>query len=200
MSDNGVRANPDAGCPAELVADQRRIAVRHVGFDGALHDGVIEVHRAAATDVAHFFARALELQYPIDEVVPASAYAWDDDALMAANRTSGFNFRTVAGRRHLSMHSFGLAFDVNPLLMPYQRAIDDDVISEPPGATYDPSRPGTLTLDHPLVELLTSRGWTWGGTWTLDADGVTDYHHFQKTPSADERAALRSRYGLADDA
>lgn len=54
------------------------------------------------------------------------------------------------------------------------------MINDPPGATYDPSKPGTLTKEHPLVKLMEQRGWTWGGNWTLEADEVIDYQHFEK--------------------
>ena len=81
----------------------------------------------------------------------------------------------------MSFHARGLAIDVNTFLNPYIYLDDDGtVVTDPAGATYDPSKPGTLTADHPLVTFMKSRGWAWGGDWTLEADEVIDYQHFEK--------------------
>ena len=201
MTTNDVLTNPASGCPAALVADQVAIEIRHAGFDGAEHVGRIEVHTSIADDVAAFFAHALETSFPIERVVPASDYGWDDPRLMAANCSSGFNFRAVAGKTSLSMHAFGLAFDVNTRQNPFvrRRPVDGSVVEtiEPEGAAFDPDAPGTLTDGHPLVDLLVGRGWTWGGHWTLDADGVVDYQHFEKRLDAGERDHWYARYALA---
>jgi D-alanyl-D-alanine carboxypeptidase len=192
-----VGVPPDPACPPRLVADQRVVTVRYVGFDGADRVGHIEVHRTVVDDVASFFELAYALRFPVERVVQAHELAWDDSRLMAQNCTSGFNFRTVAGRDVLSLHSFGLAFDVNTRLMPYIRiGADGEPIVEPAGAGYDPAVPGTLADGHPLVRHLLERGWRWGGHWTLDRDGVVDYQHFEKRPPADEFARLLASYGL----
>ncbi len=197
---NAVLANPDSACPPTLIADQEVLEVRHVGFDGTEHTGTLEVHRSVADDVADFFRLALDTRFPIEQVVRASEFGWDDPRLMAANCSSGFNFRTVAGRPSLSMHAFGLAFDVNTRQNPFirRRATDDGPVEtiEPEGASFDPDAPGTLTDGHPLVQFLVDRGWTWGGHWTLDADGVVDYQHVEKRLAPGERDGLYERYGL----
>lgn len=189
---------PGSGCPPSLLADQVALAVRHVGMDGGEHDGLIEVHREVVADVTSFFALALRLRFPIERVVPASEHGWDDERLMAANCSSGFNFRRVAGTDRLSWHAFGLAFDVNTRLNPYLRPGPDGVHVDPAGATYDPDVPGTLSGPHPLVDHLRDRGWTWGGDWTFEADGCVDYQHFNRRIDPDERAEIFARYGLAD--
>ena len=48
-------------------------------------------------------------------------YGADDDASMAANNTSGFNCRRVAGQRSWSEHAYGAAIDLNPVQNPYVR-------------------------------------------------------------------------------
>jgi len=158
------------------------------------------VHRSIAGDVAAFFDLALELRFPIEQVVRASEFGWDDPRLMAANCSSGFNFRPVAGRPSLSMHAFGLAFDVNTRQNPFvrRRATERGVVEtiEPDGASFDPDAPGTLVDGHPLVQLLVDRGWTWGGHWTLDDDGVVDYQHLEKRLAPGERDEWLRRYGL----
>lgn len=200
MSTHDVLANPASGCPRALLADQHAFDIRHVGLHGGQLLGRIEVHRSVAAEVAAFFDLALRLGFPIEQVVPASEFDWDDPRLMAANCTSGFNFRSVAGKPSLSMHAFGLAFDVNTRQNPFirRRATDGGVVEtiEPDGASFDPMAPGTLTDGHPLVQFLVDRGWTWGGHWTLVGDGVVDYQHFEKRLDATERDALYERYAL----
>ena len=195
-----VGVPPDPRCPARLVADQRVVTVHHVGLDGAERVGHIEVHRSVTDDVASFFELAYSLRFPIERVVQAGELGWSDPQLMAGNCTSGFNFRTVPGRPVLSLHSLGLAFDVNTRLMPYMRVgSDGELVVEPPGARYDPVVPGTLDDGHPLVDHLIDRGWRWGGHWSLEGDGVVDYQHFEKRPPADDLRRLLENYDLPAD-
>jgi hypothetical protein len=187
----------DPACPPALIADQRVVTVAYVGFEGADRVGHIEVHRSVVDDVASFFELAFALRFPIERVVQAGELTWSDPRLMAENCTSGFNFRTVPGRDVLSLHSLGLAFDVNTRLMPYIRAgADGELVVQPPGARYDPSVPGTLVDGDPLVRHLLERGWRWGGHWTLERDGVVDYQHFEKRPPAAEHRRLLESYAL----
>jgi peptidoglycan L-alanyl-D-glutamate endopeptidase CwlK len=99
-------------------------------------------------------------------------YGWSDDESMAANNSSGFNYRYIAGTDKLSQHAYGRAIDINPLFNPYIRG---DVV-DPPGGVYDPSRPGTLVAGDAIVQAFEARGWTWGGRW----DTRKDWHHFEK--------------------
>ena len=48
-------------------------------------------------------------------------YGGDDDRSMAANNTSGFNCRRVAGQSSWSAHAYGEAIDLNPVQNPYVR-------------------------------------------------------------------------------
>ena len=131
---------------------------------------------------------------------------WDDYLSMEANNTSSCNFRRIitpsGERKPLSLHGLGMAFDVNPVHNPcYGEPIFHDKVSFskeaaaaykgklPSNGTYDPEHPESMTSRHPIVQFLTDRGWTWGGTW----GDPLDYHHFQKVPEhlKDEVAALR---------
>lgn len=176
-----ITPNPHTNCPPDILAEQTAVSVRHYGFDGRLHDGTIEINRRVADDVAAFFELALQERFPIEKVVRASdePYAWDDDRLMAANATSGFNYRPIAGTDRVSWHGYGRAFDVNPRQNPYVRYGEGTPRIEPAGADWDTTRPGTLFAAHALVRFMKRRGWQWGGDWN-PAEGVVDYQHFQK--------------------
>ena len=169
--------NPD--CPKELRDRQQIVAVLYWGFDAKVHRGQVVVDRDLAKDVAEVFEVALIHKLPIRSVIPAShpkfrvGGKWDDDAMMAAGNTSGFNYRAVTGGKALSNHALGRAVDVNTFQNPYIKG--SKVL--PPGAKYDPAAPGTLAADHPVTRAFLDRGWTWGGEWK----DLKDYQHFEKT-------------------
>jgi|GEM_PF-656629 len=173
--------NPNNPAPAEVLADIKSVRVRYVDFDGEPQTGTIEIHKDLAADVKEFFELAVEHEFPIQHVVKSSdeKYGWDDDKLMADNATTGFNYRLIKGTDRLSLHA-GYALDVNDALNPYIRYVDGEALTDPEGSTYDPSKAGTLTAEHPLVVFMKSKGWTWGGDWTEAGHGVTDYQHFEK--------------------
>jgi peptidoglycan L-alanyl-D-glutamate endopeptidase CwlK len=143
--------------------------------DDALHSGQIVVHEDIAERVGLVFRRLLEIRFPVEAVLPASRAGWSDNELMKRNISSGFNFRTIKNSTVISPHGYGLAFDINPLLNPcfYQNGEVD-----PPGAVYDPKRPGTLTADGEAVRFIESLGLTWGGRWN-PKEGPVDTQHVE---------------------
>lgn len=168
-----LRQNPDFLCPPEVLERQRMITVRYVGLsDGLYHQGQIVVDERLQPDVEALFDQMVRQRFPIGQVIPVAdpRVNYDDEASMAANNTSGFNWRRIAGKKKLSLHAFGMAIDINPVLNPF---FDKQGIVHPAGAKYDPRVPGTFTAGHPLVRFMRSRGWEWG-------EGMLDYHHFQK--------------------
>lgn len=150
------------------------IEVPYISFDGEIHKGQLVVHTDVAEEVRQIFDALLERRFPIARVIPIVAYGWDDDASMAANNTSAFNYRLIRGTNRLSNHSYGRAIDINPALNPYTQ-YDGEVV--PRGARYDAARPGTVTDDIAL--LFKSHGWEWGGEWSPHKD----WQHFQKQDS-----------------
>jgi len=183
LRDTGVpKQNPRNPAPAEVLADIKSIQVKYVDFKGEQQIGTIEIHKDLAADVKAFFEKTVELKFPIQHVVKSSdeKYKWDDDKLMADNATTAYNYRLIKGTDRPSLHGLGRALDVNDALNPYVRYVNGEALTDPEGSTYDPTVPGTLTADHPLVVFLKERGWVWGGDWTEEEHGVTDYQHFDK--------------------
>ena len=162
--------SPD--CPPAIAAAQALLDVRYTSMDGALHQGQIVVNQAYAAEVAQVFAEIERLGFPVRSVVPITEYRWDDDASMAADNTSAFNYRQKTGGGTLSLHACGAAIDLNPRLNPYVTA--RRIL--PPGALWDPTVPGTLTADHPVTRAFRALGWRWGGTFK----SLKDYQHFEK--------------------
>lgn len=178
MSEAEAFAGLALDCPAAVRARQRLIPVAYVCFDGRLHHGQVVLDVELVDDVQGFFARARELRFPIASAIPIAhprfreGGRWSDEKSMAANNSSAFNYRRVAGTTRLSQHALGRALDVNPRQNPYLSG----GVAQPADARHDPAAPGTFTAGHPLVRWLEARGWEWGGHWTH----TPDFHHFQK--------------------
>jgi peptidoglycan LD-endopeptidase CwlK len=172
--DAAKRQNPRLPCPPEILALQAVLPVEYWSFDQKLHKGQVVIDSRLADDIRSIFDHMLHERFPLTSVIPIAdeRFSWSDDASMAANNSSAFNYRAIAGTSRLSLHALGQAIDLNPLLNPY---IVGDV-AQPPGAIYDPSRVGTMTADSFLVRIFEKLGWEWGGRWK----DRKDYHHFQK--------------------
>lgn len=162
-----------SSAPREVIDTLALVEVPYCSESGAISRGQLVVHRALVSEVVHIFQAVCENKFPIQSIVPIVAYNWDDEESMVANNSSAFNYRLVAGTSRLSNHSNGRAIDINPVYNPYMR---QDGLVLPPGATYDPGRPGTIVRGGILHALFSEHGWEWGGGWP----DRKDYHHFQK--------------------
>lgn len=175
--------NPDEPCPPEILSSLGLMQVQYVGFDGNDHVGQIVIAIKVMTEVEAFFKRAYALRFPIERVVPVSApgYLWDGKKIITDNVSAGFDYRKIKHTDTLSLHARGLAFDINPQQNPYIIYENSERVMAVPrkNAAWDPSKPGTLSADHPLVKLMEGFGWEWGGRWTPES-GRTDYMHFQR--------------------
>ena len=160
------------GAPSSLVGRLCLLDICYVAFDGRRHQGQIVVHETVRQDVLEIFELMEKVEFPIARVIPVVQYRWSDDASMAANNSSAFNYRFVAGTKRLSAHAMGLAVDINPLLNP---VIYEDGRIAPAGAHYLPERPGVLSAECPVVQEFQRRGWLWGGAF----QSFKDYHHFE---------------------
>ena len=116
----------------------------------------------------------METKFKVNKVVPIVAYDWSDDASMADNNTSAFNYRFIAGTKRLSNHSFGRAVDINPFNNP---VIYSSGKVSPKGAKYKKGNDGVFSKDNPIVKEFLKLGWRWGGNF----NSFKDYHHFDKS-------------------
>jgi poly-gamma-glutamate synthesis protein (capsule biosynthesis protein) len=108
---------------------------------------------------------------------PVDAYGSDDERSMAADNTSAFNCRRVAGSSSWSEHARGLAIDINPLENPEIRG---GRVLPPAGAAFtDRSRwrRGMIHSEDAVVRAFAAIGWRWGGYWR----SPKDYQHFSAT-------------------
>lgn len=158
--------------PPDIRDELALLDLEYWGFDERIHGGQIVVHRGLAAEVREIFQEILAARFPIESILPVVAFNWCDDASMAANNSSGFNFRYAVGKAKLSQHAYGRAIDINPVQNPY---IKGELVL-PPGSVHNPTAPGTLLVHSTPVVAFERRGWTWGGRWTT----LSDWHHFEK--------------------
>lgn len=168
--------DPDS-CPVP-PSDLRHLTVPYVGFDGQAHIGEMVIHADHATDVVEVFRKLYDERWPIQQMKLVSDYGGDDNRSMAANNTSGYNCRQVAGQDNWSDHAYGRAIDINPVQNPYLTGSD---ILPPGGRRYadaDRARsaspgPGVIHRGDVVISAFDRAGWTWGGAWN-----PPDYQHF----------------------
>lgn len=164
--------------PPDVMENLCLLGVTYLSFDGCRHNGQLVVHRAVRQDILDLFALMEAIRFPVARAIPISQYGWSDDASMADNNTSAFNYRFIAGTSRLSAHARGTALDINPQANPVIYA--DGRIS-PPEALYQPGIQGVLTPESPVVQEFLGRGWIWGGQFA----SFKDYHHFEKNIGED---------------
>ena len=168
---------PKDGTNGRITYDDLRYCrVRYVDFEGAEHVGEVMVNSRVADDILEIFHALYEARYPLTSVLLVDDFGASDDDSMAANNCSAFNYRFVPDTTHLSLHSFGTAIDINPMLNPYVRG---DNVTPPNGIPYvDRSLdfPGKIDEHDLCFRLFTERGWSWGGYFRESKD----YQHFSK--------------------
>lgn len=158
------------------------LKVSHVGFDGKDHVGELVVHKSIQKQVKDIFAELYLACFPIEKVRLIEEYGADDIASMNDNNSSSFCSRLItASSEDFSLHSYGLAIDINPLQNPY---INNDLILPKDSQVFlDRSlkRKGMITLGDPCYQAFTKRGWLWGGHWKTLSQAhpeKKDYQHF----------------------
>lgn len=162
-------------------SELRYLILPHYDGHGHVLIGEMVCNRAIADDLIAVFRQLYRQKYPIERMVLIDEYDGDDEASMADNNTSCFNYRVIAGSKKMSRHAYGMAIDISPLYNPYVRTTGGRTIVLPAvGTPYvDRSRtdiPFKITRDDPACKLLRARGFKWGGSW----GNRKDYQHFQK--------------------
>lgn len=169
----GVSWRDDPRCPPWSALAYLRVS--HLGFDGAHAVGELVVARDIAGATRTLLARLYQLGFPLRRLARIDVYGGSDDASMAADNSSGFNFRTIAGTDRLSQHALGHAIDLNPQENPW---LVGGGVQPATGVAYVDRthvRPGMIVRPGPITAALDELGWEWGGDWR-----VPDYHHLVK--------------------
>ena len=165
-------------CPVSLD-DLRLVKIEHCDFFSQVKNGELVVYKSKAQDALEIFAKLFEIKFQIHQAKLIDEYNGDDEASMADNNSSCFNFRKIAGSDKISIHGYGLAIDINPVQNP---AI---VMGEKSMAVSIHPKKGIDFLNRTndrsgmvesVVEIFKTHGFTvWGGNWNTPID----YQHFQ---------------------
>ncbi len=160
----------------------RKIIFSYYDFEHNIHDdGILIVMDAVADNVVNIFKELYENQFPIHKSKQIELYGGDDTLSLDDNNTSCFNCRLVVGGSELmSIHSYGLAIDINPWQNPYIVPDKEDdkkaLVLPSKGLLYlnrTNLRPGMVEV---IVHIFEKNGFTvWGGKW----NNPIDWQHFQ---------------------
>jgi len=162
----------DARCPRwDALA---YIVLDHVTFDGGAARGELVVAADIASHAVALFRRLWHLGFPIRQMRLVDEFGASDDESMAADNSSAFNFRVIAGTTTLSQHALGRAIDINPVENPWRKP--DRLLPAAGAAFADRAcvRPGMFVRPGPAIAAADELGWEWGGDWRH----AFDDHHF----------------------
>ena len=162
----------------------RYLRIPHYDFNHEVRLGEMIVNVGIADSALAIFRTLFDNEYEINSIrLIDDFWAGDglssDDASIAANNTSAFCYREIAGGTGLSNHAYGRAIDVNPYQNPYYRVVngeptdlfewDWDYLDRESG------KPHMILRGDICQATFAAYGFTWGGDW---ADPV-DYQHFE---------------------
>lgn len=155
------------------------LKISHYNFDNQISIGHLIVLDKVSQAVLNIFKELLILKFPIHSMMTIEEFGGNDELSMEANNSTAFNFRYIAGTKKLSLHSYGLAIDINPLQNPYIIIHDDSkkVTVFPTEGTNFLNRHNQRTgMVEPIIKIFEKYGFNeWGGDWNTPID----YHHFQ---------------------
>lgn len=161
------------GCPIS-IADLRLVVTPYWGFDQQAHTGQLIVSKKVASQVAAIFQKLYLAHFSIHSMQPIEYFNGNDDISTAADNTSAFNCRPVTGNaRRFSLHSYGLAIDINPLENPY---VIGQYFSPKDAAAFlnrQQKQKGMIFENSLVTQLFKHQGWRWGGEF----HDLKDFQH-----------------------
>lgn len=193
MQQSGVYQN-EAPVPLERL---RQVRVRYLDFEGQEQQGQVIVLDACSEATLKIFHRLYQREFPIHSLRPIQAFEGNDSLSMAANNSSAFNFRPIAGSAKLSLHAYGTAIDINPVHNPMLDIAcggHSSCVAVRPaaGAAFANRRQDRLNkapregMAEEVLDIFAQEGfYAWGGYW----DCPIDYQHFEVSRSLSELLA-----------
>ena len=139
--------------PQDIINQLVLIDVEYYSIDNKLHRGQLLLNHSIEKDIVAIFDSIKAWHFPVAQAIPIVAFDWDDNLSMAANNTSSFCYRKVAGSDNFSRHAKGMAIDINPFFNPmiWKPPYENRPV-KPENAQYNKETPGTLYLEHPVVK------------------------------------------------
>lgn len=158
-----------------IVDNLVEINVKYYNFNNEISNGTLICNRLIADKLINIFNELFENKYKIEKINLIDDYYFDDILSMEDNNTSCFNYRKIINTDRLSLHSYGLAVDINPLYNPCY--LKNGVILPWNGEKYYNrfnNFEHKIDTNDLCYKLFIKNGFEWGGLWPFQ-----DYHHFQ---------------------
>lgn len=169
----------DCPVPPERL---REITFTYYDFAGVVHtDGTLIVLDAAAEHVIAIFQELYEMKFPIAKSRRIELYNGEEEKSLADNNSVCFQCRSITNKPGVySLHSYGLAIDINPWQNPYLGYYDlqqGTIKSLPPmGVNYLNRTNVRAGMAEQVQKIFKSHGFSiWGGVW----NDPIDWQHFQ---------------------
>jgi D-alanyl-D-alanine carboxypeptidase len=178
----GKSWHPNLGCPTrERLA---LLTVTFLDFEGRPALGQLIAAKEVTSELSRILSQIFENgAFRIQRMERVDKYNGNDNASMAANNTSAFNCRVVAGTTILSAHASGIAIDINPVPNPWVKGNNTQPLEGRPfdterkrQAANQQGQPGIILSGGAAVTAFKQNGWKWGGDW----NNQKDYQHFSK--------------------
>lgn len=172
---------PECPVPLERL---RKVCFSHYTFDNTVcHEGELVVLDSVAPFVENIFKKLFEVRFPIQQARAIEYYDGSDERSLADNNSACFNCREILGGGIISIHSYGLAIDINPIQNPYiaPQDLSNPLIGQlqilpAAGAHYLNRRNRRPGMVEDIVDIFKENGfYIWGGNW----NDPIDYQHFQ---------------------
>jgi len=190
------------GCPVALER-LRVVKFAYYDFEEREHeDGEMVVLDAVSEHVKAIFEVLHTIKFPIGKACRIEHYGGSDEMSLADNNSAAFNHREITGGGLPSLHSYGVAIDINPIQNPYIAPQDKRdptqgfaKVLPAEGLNYlnrTNLRPG---MAEGVVEIFAKHGFkVWGGQW----NNPIDWQHFQPSrPVAQLLAAMQPEHAEA---
>lgn len=185
---NGVSWKDNNPIPLD---DLRLLTITYWDFDKCIHyDGKIIVHEQVAQEAQDIFKELFLEKYLIEKVKLIEEYNGVDGYSCADNNSSAFCSRQFTNGTLWSLHSFGLAIDINTRLNPYVYFNFDkkgnDYVGPVQGKEFVYNRNsltyyGLIKKNDPCYNAFIKNGWKWAGEWREELlYPYDDYQHFYK--------------------
>lgn len=157
------------------------LTLSYYDFEGKSHDdGRMIVMDVAGDNVLKIFKTLYKKKFPIKSIKLTSDYGGSDDLSMADNNSSAYNCREITGGGLVSLHAYGLAVDINPIMNPYIGPLNKKTgsikVLPPEGFAYLNRTNKRTGMTENIVSIFKKNGFTsWGGNW----NDPIDWQHFQ---------------------
>lgn len=158
------------------------LKVKYYDFNNKVQNGEIICNKIIYNDLEEIFKELYNNKYQIEKIKLIDEYNYNDILSMEDDNTSCFNYRKILGTDKLSMHSYGLAIDINPLYNPY--ILEDNSILPSNGREYaDRKKAFKHKIDENdlCYKLFIEHGFIWGGNWEYP-----DYQHFERRKNVNQ--------------